>query len=54
MNTLKQKLNGTNGMLAQIRYYVSADTLKRIYYGFFDSYMLIYETCMSNLGSESQ
>ena len=31
MNTLKQKLNRANGILAKLRYYISADTLKAIY-----------------------
>ena len=30
MNTLKQKLNRANGMLAKLRYYVTANTLKTI------------------------
>ena len=39
MNTLKQKLNRTNDILAKLRYYVTADVLKTIYYAFFDSHM---------------
>ena len=39
MNTLKQKLNRANGIFAKLRYYVSADTLKTIYYALFDSHM---------------
>ena len=39
MNTLKQKLNRANGILAKLRYYVSGDTLKTIYYALFDSHM---------------
>ena len=39
MNTLKQKLNTTNGILAKLKYYVTADALKTIYYAFFDSRM---------------
>ena len=39
MNTLKQKLNRANGILAKLRYYVTADVLKTIYYAFFDSRM---------------
>ena len=39
MNTLKQKLNRVNGILAKLRYYVTADVLKTIYYAFFDSHM---------------
>ena len=38
-NTLKQKLNTENGILAKLRYYVSADILKTIYYALFDSHM---------------
>ena len=34
-----QKLNRANGILAKLRYYVSADTLKTIYYALFDSHM---------------
>ena len=39
MNTLKQKHNRANGILAKLRYYVTADVLKTIYYAFFDSHM---------------
>ena len=39
MNTLKQKLNRANGFLAKLRYYVTADVLRTIYYAFFDSNM---------------
>ena len=39
MNTLKQKLNRANGILAKLRYYVTADVLKTIYYAFFDSHI---------------
>ena len=39
MNTLKQKLDRANGILAKLRYYVTADVLKTIYYAFFDSHM---------------
>ena len=39
MNTLKQKLNRANSILAKLRYYVTADVLKTIYYAFFDSHM---------------
>ena len=39
MNTLKQKLDRVNGILAKLRYYVSANTLKTIYYALFDSHM---------------
>ena len=39
MNTLKQKLNRSNGILAKLRYYVSADTLKTICYALFGSHM---------------
>ena len=39
MNTLKQKLNRAKGILAKLRYNVTADLLKTIYYTFFDSYM---------------
>ena len=39
MNTLKQKLNGANGILANLRYYISADIIKTIYYALFDSHM---------------
>ena len=38
-NALKQKLNRANGILAKLRYYVSTDTLKTIYYALFDSHM---------------
>ena len=39
MNTLKQKLNRANGILAKLRYYLTADVLKTIYYVLFDSHM---------------
>ena len=39
MNTLKQKHNRASGILAKLRYYVTADVLKTIYYAFFDSHM---------------
>ena len=39
MNTLQQKLDRENCILANLRYYVSADTLKTIYYALFDSHM---------------
>ena len=39
MNTLKQKINRGNDILAKLRYYVTADVLKTIYYAFFDSHM---------------
>ena len=42
MNILKQKLNRANGILAKLRYYVSANTLKIIYYALFDSHMRIW------------
>ena len=50
MNTLKQKLNRANGILAKLRYYVTADVLKTIYYAFFDS----HEICMSHLGASTE
>ena len=39
MNTLKQKLTRASGILAKLRYYVTADLLKTIYYVFSDSHM---------------
>ena len=39
MNTLKQKRNTANGILAKLKYYVTADVLKTIYYASFDSHM---------------
>ena len=39
MKTLKQKLDRASGILAKLRYYVTADVLKTIYYAFFDSHM---------------
>ena len=38
MNKLKQKLNRADGMLAKLRYYVPANTLKTIYHALFDSH----------------
>ena len=51
MNTLKQKSNRANGILAKPRYYISADILKTIYYALFDPHM---RYALSHLGSESQ
>ena len=39
MNTLKHKHNRANGILAKLRHYISIDTLRTIYYAFFDSHM---------------
>ena len=39
MNTLKQKLHRANGILAKLRYYVTADILKAIYQPPFESHM---------------
>ena len=39
MNILKQKLNRANGILAKLRYYISADIAKTIYYALFESHM---------------
>ena len=39
MNTLKQKRNRANGILSKLRYNISADRLKTIYYALFDSHM---------------
>ena len=39
MTTLKQKLNRVNGILAKLKYYLTADVLKTIYLAFFDSHM---------------
>ena len=39
MNALKQKLNRANGMLANLRFSISADILKTIHYALFDLYM---------------
>ena len=39
MNTLKQKFNGANSILAKLRHCISADILKTIYYALFDSHM---------------
>ena len=51
MNTLKQKLNRANGILAKLRYYVTDDVLKTIYYAFFDSHI---KTSMSHLGASTE
>ena len=40
MDTLKQKLNRTNGILTKLTYYISADIPKTIYYVLFDSHMI--------------
>ena len=39
MNALKQKPHRANGILANLRYYISADILKTIHYALFDSQM---------------
>ena len=39
MNTLKQKINRGNSILAKSNYYVSTNTLKTIYYALFDPNM---------------
>ena len=39
MNTLQQKLNRANGILAKLRYYVKADVLQTIYYAFLEYHM---------------
>ena len=39
MKRLKQKLNRCNGILAKLRYYVTGDVLKTIYYVFFNPHM---------------
>ena len=36
---MKQKRNRANGILAKLRYYVTADVLRTIYYAFFDFHM---------------
>ena len=41
MNTLKQKRDRANVVLAKFRYYVTADVLKTIYYAFFDSHLTL-------------
>ena len=44
INTLKQKLNRANSILAKLKYYVTADILETIYYALFDSHMrLIFD-----------
>ena len=40
MDTLKQKLNRTNGILTKLTYYISAEIHKTIYYVLFDSHMI--------------
>ena len=39
MNTINQKLDTANGILAKLRYFVIADILKTNYYSLFDSHM---------------
>ena len=40
VNTLKQKLNRANGILAKLRYHLpSADILKTVHYSFFDTHL---------------
>ena len=38
-NTLQQKFNRANGILSKLRYYVTVDILKTIYYALFGFHM---------------
>ena len=49
MNIVKQKLNRANGILAMLRYCVTADVLITVHYAFFDSH-----TRYANLGINSE
>ena len=40
INTLKQKLNGANGILAKLRQYLPSDILKTIYYFLIHTYVM--------------
>ena len=39
MNTLQQKLNRVNGILAQLRHHLLSDILKTVYYSLFDTHL---------------
>ena len=39
INTLEQKLNRTNGILAKLRHHLPSDILKRVYYSLFDTHL---------------
>ena len=39
INTLKQKLNRENGMLAKLKYHLPSDILKTMYYPLFDTHL---------------
>ena len=39
INTLKQKLNRTNGILAKLRHHLPSDILKTLYYSPFDTHL---------------
>ena len=48
MNTLQQKLNRANGILAKLRYYVKADVLQTIYYAFLEYHMRLKNNSLKN------
>ena len=39
INTLKQKLNRANGILAKMRHHLPSDILKTLYYSLFDTHL---------------
>ena len=39
MNTLQQKLNRVNGILAKLRHHLLSDILKTVYYSLFDTHL---------------
>ena len=39
IDTLKQKLNRANGILAKLRHHFSSDFLKTMYYSLFDTHL---------------
>ena len=39
INTLKQKLNRANGILAKLKHHLPSDILKIVYYSLFDTYL---------------
>ena len=39
INTLKQKLDRANGILAKLRHHLPSDILKTIYYSLFDTHL---------------
>ena len=39
INTLKERLNGVNGILAKLRHHLPFDIVKTVYYSLFDTHL---------------